>query len=82
MVPTRCIVHNLDKIQYTVPVSMLFVERSALLTDYLLYFTVAGLTGSSLGVINKNDVYMPIPQLGATSRRSMNPQYGKEDGTT
>lgn len=38
--------------------------------------TVAGLTGFSVGVINKCDVYIPIPQLVASSPRSMNP-YGR-----
>lgn len=37
---------------------------------------MAGLTGFSVGVINKCDVYLPIPQLVATSPRSMNP-FGK-----
>lgn len=34
---------------------------------------MAGLTGFSVGVVNKAPVYIPIPQLVATSPRSMNP---------
>lgn len=45
-------------------------------THILGTLTVAGLTGFSVGIINKYDVYLPIPQLVATSPRSMNP-YGK-----
>lgn len=37
---------------------------------------MAGLTGFSVGVINKCDVYLPIPQVVASSPRSMNP-YGE-----
>ena len=34
---------------------------------------MSGLTGFSVGVINKAPVYIPIPQLVATSPRSMDP---------
>lgn len=34
---------------------------------------MAGLTGFSVGVVNKSPVYIPIPQLVATSPRNMDP---------
>lgn len=54
----------------------LFFHHIARNHSFILYSnTVAGLTGFSVGVINKCDVYLPIPLLVATSPRSMNP-YG------
>ena len=45
------------------------------LAQNAVHGAMAGLTGFSVGLVNKSVVYLPIPQLVATSPRSMDP-YG------
>lgn len=43
------------------------------LAQNAVHGAMAGLTGFSVGLVNNHLVYLPIPQLVATSPRSMNP---------
>ena len=47
------------------------------LAQNAVHGAMAGRTGFSVGLVNNRVVYIPIPQLVATSPRYMDPQHGE-----